>query len=358
MALTTRLASELALDPRNPRLPEDLQGVGQAVLLEWLYENGVLEELMRSMADNGFFEHEPLIVADEETDGFPAVALEGNRRVAALKILLSLPPADSIEPPLKHDVLLTPERRVELLGPIPCYVVARAEVHRYLGFRHIGGIKTWDPEAKARYIYSEVERAREKGATRPFLEVARAVGSNSQGIRNSYLSLAILRVARDEMAIDVSYVLRNRFGVWLRCMTSSELRAYIGFPTTAREYEDVQAQFRTLIGENLAEVVGDLSPGPTGRPVLADSRDVTTYARVLSTPRAHDVLRRSSDLALAGQVVEELQLPHRISRATDGLKIIFEEVQRAALITPDIRQAVDELWLAARSIEKAARPDA
>src|SRR4051794_19709698 len=84
--------SDLLLDPLNPRLPEDLQGSPQGELLRYLYEEAVLDELIQSFSDNGYFEHEPLIAyRDRRLRGW--VVLEGNRRLAALKILLREPEA-------------------------------------------------------------------------------------------------------------------------------------------------------------------------------------------------------------------------------------------------------------------------
>ena len=84
--------ADLLLDPENPRLPEDLQGADQPELLRYLNDETVLEEIIRSLNDNGFFEHEPLIAyEDDELEGY--VVLEGNRRLAALKVLLGAPEA-------------------------------------------------------------------------------------------------------------------------------------------------------------------------------------------------------------------------------------------------------------------------
>ena len=52
----------LLLDGANPRLPERLRGGSQSELLNFLRKQGVLEELAQSCLDNGFFQHEPLIV--------------------------------------------------------------------------------------------------------------------------------------------------------------------------------------------------------------------------------------------------------------------------------------------------------
>ena len=92
----------------NPRLPAQLQGADQVTLLRYLSDNGVLDELIQSFADNGFFTHEPLIGFRGGDRGI--TILEGNRRLAALMVLLGLPEARDLrlEPQLKEAV--SPER--------------------------------------------------------------------------------------------------------------------------------------------------------------------------------------------------------------------------------------------------------
>src|SRR5262249_7736539 len=86
-AITPEAVDILSLDPQNPRLPEDLQGAAESKILRHLAENDALEEIAQSYVDNGFFPHEPIIILDKpERDGRHLV-LEGNRRLAALKIL-------------------------------------------------------------------------------------------------------------------------------------------------------------------------------------------------------------------------------------------------------------------------------
>lgn len=343
--------SELLLDPENPRLPEDLQGADQPQLLRYLNDEAVLEELIRSLNDNGFFEHEPLIAFDDdELEGF--VVLEGNRRLAALKVLLGSPEArdQGLEPLLDSPPT---KDRLKGLRKVPVYVVDdRDEVHRYLGFRHIGGIKTWSAEAKARYLLQESEKAAERGAKNPFLIVARRVGSNSQGVRNSYTALALLRHARDEFGIPVNYVAQNRFGVWLRCMTAQDVRHYVGL-NGARSYEDVRNDIVEADGDHLREVLSDLTPAEgEKRPLLNDSRDVTVYGQVLHHPVAHDVMRRYRDLSIARQIVELAALPERILSLRDQVDVALDEAQQAEQ-SDELEHATDALFRSARSLRAA-----
>ena len=156
---STAISVQNRLDSENPRLPEHLHGADQEELLKYLHANAALGELATSFVDNSFFVHEPLIVSQPDETGTHSV-LEGNRRLAALTILLRLDTAKALDLAFAIDPVPTAEQLGEL-REIPCFVVERPEdVHRFLGFRHIGGLKTWSAEAKARYLLAEVRRAR------------------------------------------------------------------------------------------------------------------------------------------------------------------------------------------------------
>jgi hypothetical protein len=344
--------ADLLLDADNPRLPEDRQGTSQATLLRYLYDNSALDELVRSLADNGFFQHEPLIAVAGPGRG-KYTALEGNRRLAALKILLGVPEAkeEEIEPDLDEKPT---KRRLDELAAVPCYVVAdREEVHKYLGFRHIGGIKTWSAESKARYLVSETDRAADQGSENPFNDVARRVGSNVQGVRNSYLALTVLRNARDEFAITVQSLLERRFGVWLRCMNSQDIRAYIGLDSP-RSYQDVRTQVKRTDGAHLSEVVADISPREEGRPLLSDSRDVTIYGEILHNKVAHAALRKYESMTIPKQIVELAELPQRLASIRSQIEVAQTEAQQAEP-SAELLSAAEALAAAARALRATVR---
>ena len=337
---------ELRLDPRNPRLPEQLNGASQEDLLRYLHENGALDELATSFVDNGFFAHEPLIVSRPDSDGIHDV-LEGNRRLATLAILLQMDAAENLGVAFSLDPEPTPVE-LDRLRRVPCFVVARKDdVHRFLGFRHIGGIKTWSAEAKARYLLGEVLRTHELKPTKnAFTLVGRSVGSNAQGIRNPYIAISILMKAREEFGFNIDFIQHNRFGVWNRAMNSPELRDYIGFGD-ARTFEEVAAALNRLREKELREVLGDMTPKDSKRAVLGDSRDVTIYAQVLQNDQAHSVLREYEDLSLARQVVEQSSMPDRIAQIGQSIEVLNREVERQG--------APSEAVEPARQLERLAR---
>src|SRR5271165_5999267 len=79
---------KLLLDAKNPRLAE--LGIPETAspfdLLKALWDEVAVEEVAMSIAYSGYFEHEPLFV--EETDDGKYVVIEGNRRLAAVKLLV------------------------------------------------------------------------------------------------------------------------------------------------------------------------------------------------------------------------------------------------------------------------------
>jgi hypothetical protein len=340
--------TELMFDTENPRLPESLHHASQSTVFDYLYDNAALDELAESMLDNGFFPHEPLIVlpADQNQQH---IVVEGNRRLAALMLLHRLPAAGERELPE------TPTReQLQRLTRIPVVVVSsRDDVKSFLGYRHISGLKPWKPEAKARYIAGEVEAAARVRATNPFHFVGRLVGSNSQGIRTYYCAFEILRSARTSCDLDVLQVLNERFGVWLRCMSSAEIRTYIGFGSP-KTFEEVGVALTTLKCEELSEVISDLSPRKNQKPVLADSRDVTVYGQVLDNEEAHRLLRRYDDLDIAHQVVAMESLSSRLRSLITSTDALREEIQRSLTeADPELEMAADELERSVRFLRGA-----
>ncbi len=82
----TLTVTYLKLDPYNPRIPEAGIFLDQRDLIADLIENDRVYELAKSIVENGYYPVESLIVI--EKNGQKCV-IEGNRRLAACKVLIS-----------------------------------------------------------------------------------------------------------------------------------------------------------------------------------------------------------------------------------------------------------------------------
>lgn len=347
----------LDLDPENPRLPEELQGAAQSAILTYLWENDVLEELIDSYLANGFFQSEPLIALPELAHGRRLV-VEGNRRLAALMILHQLPPA--IEAGIAADpaVAPTPESLASLLAVPGVEAEDRADVAAYLGFRHISGLKRWDPEAKARWLYRQVEAAAGAATTNGvFYDVGRHVGSNSRGVRSAYISYGILRYARDTLRTPprlVDFVAKERFGVWTRLLGTANVMEYLGMGSRlAATYEGVREQIESIEAPRLEEVLGDLTPpGPKQRAILGDSREVTEYSDVLANSAARDAMREFNSLSLAIEIARRAELADRLREMTRSVELLTLDVRRYEIGEPEVA-AAEAFAAAARTLRGA-----
>ena len=102
-------------------------------------------ELMLAIGQSGFFVGEALLVVPVGDDSFTVI--EGNRRLASLK-LLSEPELATVQ---KNKIATVISETTERPVLIPCIIFStRDEITKYLGYRHITGIKSWGVLAKAR----------------------------------------------------------------------------------------------------------------------------------------------------------------------------------------------------------------
>lgn len=341
----------LDLDPDNPRLPEELQG-DEDEIMGYIVEHGVLGELAYSFLENGFFEAERLIVITNPRKKGRYIVVEGNRRLATLKILHGDYP--------EYKITDQDPTRVQLaeLKNIPCLEATnRDEVNSYLAHRHIGGMKTWSPEARARFIRGMVETIAQENPEDTFRIVARKVGSNTQGIRNSYTAISVLAHARDELGLNVQYLLLKRFGVWLRAMNSPEIRSYIGIGAPG-SYTEVRHNIESLGKAELQEVVADLSIRPDGRkPLISDSRWITEYGLMLSNDRIRGFLRQSENFGAARTMLSERTLPQRLEEMVASIVVMTRQVAGLSdgEIFDELNVLADDLYAEVRTLRALLR---
>lgn len=338
----TRRVSELRLDDRNPRLPEELQGKGQVELLDEFHQRYNLEELASSYIKNGFFPAEALIIIEDGT------VIEGNRRLAALKYLLhdetaidaGLPKYDDADNPISSDLL-------ESLQSVPVYVAkSREELTSYLGFHHINGPMQWSASAKARYIAQRVDEVESDGRTdNPFRLVAQEIGSTTPGVRNAYRQYSLLRVARDDLKLqkEANYVLQRRFGVWARLTNAPEIYKYIGFCPQKQTPKGIREALEGLDREKFRSLLRDLQPDD-GRPaVLNDSRRASEYASILKNKDALHTLRATHDYALATYIADGSSINKKMKEISRRLASLSDDLIGGAQVDEDTKDLIDKI---------------
>jgi hypothetical protein len=300
--------ARLYLDSENPRLPEEAQGKGESELLGVLYKEFNLEELGDSMAKNGYFDEEPLVVIPRKLpkslegvdfnsqkfltfindDSTEFTVVEGNRRLATIKLLLDLRLREKVN--IKNWLSISNEVANDL-KILPAIVYSkRSEVVPYLGLRHIVGIRKWESYAKARYIAKMVE----DGLS--VKEVEAHIGGDRQGSAiRSYLSYKLFELVRDEFDLDTKQAEKD-FSLLILAVGQGDIKRFLGLP---RKLSEVNFDSPVPSGnvENLRHLFYWIFGDGKRRAVINESRDITTYlSHVVSSSEAVSYLEKTGDL--------------------------------------------------------------
>ena len=111
--------TSINLDKKNLRIAwmEDPQ-ISQSTLIKLFWENYNVREIIKSIEAYGFFKHEvPVVIKESENDG-RYIVVEGNRRLAALKIIQN-PEFQFIQPIHKkwvNDVSVRIKKEIEIIS--------------------------------------------------------------------------------------------------------------------------------------------------------------------------------------------------------------------------------------------------
>lgn len=293
--LATRNISvgSLLLDPENPRLPPELQSTtDQTELAINMAEIFDALSVAKSIARFGFYPWEALVVFPED-DKF--VVVEGNRRLtavlclgdAALRAQLDNPTGWSEAADLIAD---------EVPKDLPCVVAAdRSQATPALGYRHISGIKPWEPQMQARFVSALVDKDQ-----LTFQQVAELVGQPKAWVEETYRNFKIFETA-EEQGVDTS-VAASSYSLLTVAMGTPELRKHVGAETSITEGGTV---IPSPDPDAIAEVFQWVFGSDDAESVTSEGREIRRLAKVIGKPAGLKAIRDGKSLDEARQEVED-----------------------------------------------------
>lgn len=153
--------NQLELDGANPRFGKQAGKFSdQPAVLDYIVDNFGVDTLLSSLAYNGYFDAEPIIVKPYGDGKFQVV--EGNRRLSACLILAGDQRARNQASRTNAWKGKTKEKTWSENTEIPVRIFSdEAEIAKllpYLGVRHIVSSQPWDSYAKAKWIADVVAR--------------------------------------------------------------------------------------------------------------------------------------------------------------------------------------------------------
>jgi len=348
----------LAFDENNPRFTPDKEpeNGSDAAIANKLASSADLAELVQSIATSGYINIEPLIVIER---GGRFAVLEGNRRLAAVKVLRDPELAKAARvtlPPMSQD------KRATLENLLAYRVNEEADARDLIGFKHINGPQSWDAFAKARFAARWLDDEHSKGADGLSLgEIAGRMGDQHMTIHRMVTALFALEQAeREEIyAIEDRKKKSFSFSHLYTGLAYEEFTDYLGMSRPDRSVDPVRDPVPPSHHENLGQLLVWLygSQRLDVAPVVkSQNPDLNRLRHVLSSPAAIRVLEERSDLGEAETtatppserfeahlIAANAELQHAVS-SLEGFDPAYQ---------PELQQIADSALKRARVIKSA-----
>lgn len=278
----------LFFDAQNPRLTGlNLDVADQNGILSVLWKDKEVSELVDSIAFNGYWQQEVLFAVEENNN---LVVVEGNRRLAAVKLLRSQKLYRSLgikDIPTNINKIIS-----STYDTLPVLVCKREDLWMYMGFKHLNGPLEWDSIAKAEYIAYVHEKFHI-----PLTDIASTIGDRHDTVKRMYHGLAVLRQAEKEGVFNKSNAWGKRFAyshLWTGLGYAS-IQRFLGIKADAKERTDpVPKANIAKLGELCLWLYGDKTLGK--KPIVkSQNPDLRKLSEILSTAKGYPALCRMKD---------------------------------------------------------------
>lgn len=328
--------NDLKFDELNPRLPKRLQGVNdEKKVIDYMVKNGNILELMKSIAETGYSEAEPILVIFDEKDK-KYIVVEGNRRLTAVKLLnnpqLAKIRTTSIEE-IVNEANVIPK-------DIPSIIYKSRElILDYLGYRHITGVKDWGALEKARYLDQLYQiHFDSKNKTTIYAKLAKMIGSRADYVSKLHQALRLYNIANEEAYYGADISEEQISFSWITTAIGySEISNFINITDDieALNRENYKKLFRWMFDPQ--------------KKVIGDSREISKIASIVSQERSLEKLENGSTVDEAilytsvpsETFLEMLKYARKsLKQAKDAIEQLSEEPSGARDILEEITKIV------------------
>jgi hypothetical protein len=327
--------AKLKLDSDNPRLPKSMHGRPEEEILEYMLLDASLIELMLAIGKNDFFPGEQLLVIKDDNDTYKVV--EGNRRLSALK-LLNKPELATVQKSKISQVL---EETTFRPTEVPSLIFdSEEEIHKYLGYRHITGIKEWKLLEKARYLYNLwISIFYNLSINIAAKEIAKSIGSRQEYVKRILIGYEIYKLIEDEKFYrikdldDTSFY----FNYIADSLNKPNISNFLGI-----DLSDIKDNYTSsIILENLKKWTHWLfeKNSQNKTRLIGDSHDLTALNAILGNEEAKIAFDRGATLQQAIELTGELN-----SQFITAIKSSLQTLETADRMVLKVATNLDEVF--------------
>ena len=283
----------LRFDPNNPRFYKLDQTLDETSTIDEMLEDEGVQELMLSIGSKGYFPGEPILVMEQDSDGKHMV-VEGNRRLTAVKLLNGeIAPPKRKQRGVESIIQQSPFRPDEL----PCIICNDIEeVNRYIGFRHVRGVKEWDALSKAIYVKRLLGNIVDSISYKEKLKmVANEIGSKPAYLSRLQAALALYDMAKSEEFFQLKLRPQDiEFSLITTALSYADICSWLGVNDLLLEVAPQVDKSNLAIMLKLLFVVR--SDATT---VIKESRQLREFSHIVRDEQALIVLETTGDVDAA-----------------------------------------------------------
>ena len=324
---TSRIGlGKLLLDPDNPRFGLGGRSASQEQILDLIVEKFGVNDVLSSLAVNGYFEAEPMVCRElRQSDS--AIVVEGNRRLAACLIIVGDQRASNQATRTAEYSALWNDNGRPVIDPIPCILFKEAEqetkILSYLGVRHIAASQPWDSYAKAAWVAQVVE-----GRELDIQTVSKMIGDQHRTINRLlegyYLVQQLIAAGKfnpqDSVRRGRGSVTEYPFSWVYTVLGYATVRSFLSLEDGGAKINPLGEERLGSGGLLLRAMFGDKSSGRNA--AVGDSRQLGMLASALASQEKVRLLEQGKTLA----DIEVLTQPIE-QRLSEGLGIVRDTLR-------------------------------
>ena len=289
----------LVLDRQNPRLVSIESNATDLEIIAQLYRAENLDELLESIAANGYLDIEPLIVLEE---GESLVVLEGNRRLAAIRLFKEPDLTTRLfeQSRVKISVPVVSKQHLSTLDSVSVYrVESREDARSFIGFKHINGAAKWESYAKAKFAADWY-----RSGDVSLIDIASRIGDKHDTIKRMVNAIYALEQAETKDIFRIADRARPRFSFshLYTALSRAQYMRHLGLVAAWSRHDPnpnpVPDDHLNRLGEVLRWLYGsreeDIDPV-----VQSQNPDIKHLGDVLESQEGLTVLRAKGSLAEA-----------------------------------------------------------
>lgn len=336
----------LDFDFENPRLSQStLTGSeDESEIIRFLWKEMNVVELALSIAAWGYFEHEPLFAIKNHSR---YTVIEGNRRLAAVKILRS----PKLRTELRTDLPKLTAAISANLVELPVVVTTRKKVWQHIGFKHVNGPKPWGAVAKAEYIARCVNEFKV-----PLDDIPKLIGDTHSTVLRLYRGLMVLQQAKNEGLYDIDDRTTKRlfFSHLYTGLGYPGFQEFLGLKEANYSPKPVKARYKKKLGQLCVWLFGSTEQGK--QPLIkSQNPDLRRLDEALQTERGRDALTAGLplDLAYDASIGDDRRFREALIQAKVHMEQAFGKVHTGFDIKSDQLQTAKSILSLADSLVDA-----